>query len=281
MVGTATSPITFTSNASSPTAGAWDGIIFYAKTLSTSNMSYCIVDYAGATSTEGAVNFKGCSINYTYNIIRNCDSYGIMLDGTAGFKSFSSNTISAVDHLISISTLHIPDLGINNLMTAATGKGIKIFGDANYATAVIWNKQPADFYIMESISLDGPITLQAGTNFKFDGVGYFDIGYYANTTFIAPGTAQSPITFTSSSASPIAGSWEGLTFYGKTLSNTAPTYCNINYSGSNSAYAIEVYASMSVNNCNVNNCLNATHPSVYRGTAVLTGTGNNFTWFKI
>jgi hypothetical protein len=281
MVGTAASPITFTSNASSPTAGAWEGITFYSKTLSTSNMSYCLVDYAGSSTSAGAVNLSGCSINYTYNIIRNCDSYGILLDGTAGFKSFSNNTISAANHLISISAIHVPDLGLNNVYTAATGKGIKLFGDANYASAVTWNKQSADFYITEVISLDGAITIQAGNNFKFDSNGAFEIGYYANSTFIATGTSTSPITFTSSSASPVAGSWTGLIFYGKTLSNTALTYCNINYSGSNSYYAIDVYASMSVNNCNINNCLNNTHPAAYRGTATLTGTGNNFTWFKI
>ena len=281
MVGTAANPITFTSNASSPTAGSWDGITFYSKTLSTSNMSYCVIDYAGSVSSDGAVNLAGCSINYTYNTIRNCNSYGIMLDGTAGFKSFSNNSISAVDHLITISASHVPDLGINNTMSPATGKGINVFNNANYATAVTWNKQPADYYITEDVELDGAITFQAGINFKFDSNGYFDFGYNANTTLIATGTSQFPITFSSSSALPTAGSWNGLVFWGKTLSNTALTYCYINYSGANNFYAIEADASMSVSNCQISNCSNTTHPAASKTGYTVSGTGNNFTWFKI
>jgi hypothetical protein len=280
LVGTAASPITFTSNAANPTAGAWRGLTFYGKTLSTSNMSYCIVDYAGSLTSYGAVDLVGCSISYTYNIIRNCNSFGIILNSTAGFKSFSNNSISSTDHLISMSTLHIPDLGTSNVYTAATGKGIQISGDANYANAVTWKKQSADFYIDEEIDLDGTITVEAGTTFKFDANGWFAIGYYANTTFIATGTSTNNIKFTSSAALPVAGAWKEIRFYNKTLSNTTLSYCILEYCGAGSVPSIQADASMSVNNSQINNSSSTTKAAT-TGTAVVTASGNNFTFVKI
>jgi hypothetical protein len=243
-------------------------------------MSYSIVDYAGSLTSYGAVDLVGCSINYTYNIIRNCNSFGITLNSTAGFKSFSNNSISSTDHLIRITTLHIPDLGTSNVYTAATGKGIQISGDANFTNAVTWKKQSADFYIDEEIDLDGTITVEAGTTFKFDASGWFGIGYYANTTFIATGTSTNNIKFTSSAALPAAGAWKGVHFYNKTLSNTTLSYCTLEYCGAGSVPSIQVDANMSVNNSQINNS-SSTNKAATTGTAVVTVSGNNFTFVKI
>ena len=40
--GTANNPIIFKSSALLPTAGAWDGLYFYDKTLSNTSLSYCV-----------------------------------------------------------------------------------------------------------------------------------------------------------------------------------------------------------------------------------------------
>jgi hypothetical protein len=246
-------------------------------------MSYCIVDYAGKNSFYGAVDIEGCTPTFNNNTIRNSNSFGITLDNTAGFKAFNNNSISSVNHVIKISTLHVPDLGTSNTLTAATGKGILVSTNANYTNAVTWKKQTADFYITGgAIGLDGTITFEAGTTFKFDGDTYFYFGYYANTTLTAVGTSGNPITFTTSSSSPVAGSWTGLYFNASTQSTTTLNYCIINYcgKGGGSNYALEADVSMSVSNSQINNCANSVK-AARSSSATVTGTGNNFTWTSL
>jgi len=144
------------------------------------------------------------SILFTNNTIRNSSSFGIIVDANAGFQSFTGNTIfSCANHLISISTKHLPDLGTPNTFTAETGKGIQVSGDVQYANDVIWKKQTADFYITGGENdIDGNITIEAGSTFMFVNDSYFYFGYYANTKISAVGTSTSKITFTSSASSP-------------------------------------------------------------------------------
>jgi hypothetical protein len=220
------------------------------------------------------------SIICTNNTIRNSSGYGIVADANAGFQSFTGNTIfSCVNHLISISTKHLPDLGTPNTFTAETGKGIQVSGDVQYANDVTWKKQSADIYITGGENdIDGNITIEAGSRFLFVNDSYFYFGYYANTKISAIGTSTSRITFTSSASSPAAGAWKGLYFDSYTLSNTQLTYCDFMYTGMSGKPAIYTEKPIGVAYTNITN-FSSTHAAEYKtGVVMILGLGNNFTW---
>lgn len=284
--GSASTPITFTSSALSPSAGAWEGISFYDYTQTNSKMNYCVVDYAGSNAYYGAVNlFGGSSIIFTNNNVRNSANYGIYLEygsgNESGFQSFTNNMVNTcANHVVRISTLHLPDLGSSNTFTAAPGKGIEFSGHAQYANPVTWKKQSANFYVASGeADIDGELTIEAGSTFLFENDSYFYFGYNASTKITAVGTSNNPITFTSAASSPVAGSWKGFVFDQYTQSNSSLNYCAFQYTGMNGVPAIYTYATFSVSNTTIDN-FNSTHAAEYfTGITVPSGTGNNFTWF--
>jgi hypothetical protein len=280
--GTSALPITFTSNGTSPAAGAWKGITIYGNTQTNSKMNFCKIEFAGYTSTNmAAVHMSGdASIIFTNNSIRKSAGYGILLDGDAGFQEFANNTVAeCANHIMVISTKHLPDLGIGNTLTASTGKGIYVSGDVRYSTPVIWRKQTADFYVGTECDVDGDITIEAGSKFLFVSGSYFWFGYYENTKITAIGTATSPIVFTSAAASPVAGNWKGLVFDDLVQSNSALTYCQLQYTGNSGEPALYISSSFPVNNTTITN-FSSTHAAEYStSTTEPAGTGNNFTWF--
>ena len=279
--GTSAAPIKFTSNASSPIAGSWRGLVFYDNTQANSKMNYSIIEYAGVNSSHGALHMVGVSsIIFTNNTIRNSSTYGIVVDGNAGFQTFTGNTIIAcVNHLITISTKHLPDLGSPNTFNPETGKGIQVLGDVQYSADVIWKKQTADFYFTGGESdVDGNVTIEPGVNILFVNDSFLWFGYYANTKITAVGTALAKITFTAAASSPVAGAWRGLYFDSYTQTNTQLSYCNIQYTGMNAKPAIYTEKPIGVANTTISN-FSSTHAAEYKtGITMILGTGNNFTW---
>ncbi len=280
--GAAATPITFTSNATSPVAGAWKGIVVNDNVQTNSKFNYCVIDYAGTSPTNmGALLMSGTSsIGFTNNIIRNSAGYGINMAYDAGFETFTNNTITnCANHLIVISTKHLPDLGSPNTLTAAAAKGILVSGNFNYDSPVTWKKQTADFYVSGEADVDGDVTIEAGCKFLFINNAFFWFGYYANTKVTAVGTSTAKIVFTSATANPIAGTWKGLYFDDNVMINSALTYCQFQYSGMDAKPAIYVNSSFPVNNTSITN-FSSTHAAEYKtGITAPAGTGNDFTWF--
>ncbi len=83
--GTSTNMITFTSSASTPSAGSWGGIVFYDQTILNTLLQYCIVEYGGkAFGNDGMIVLKnGTSIIIKNSIIRYCSRYGIYVSAEA------------------------------------------------------------------------------------------------------------------------------------------------------------------------------------------------------
>lgn len=282
--GSSTTPITFTSSATTPSAGAWKGIVVYEDAQANTKFNQCIIEYAGFSATNmGALLMSGtASINFTNNIIRHSAGYGINMGADAGFQAFNNNTITnCANHLIVISTKHLPDLGTGNTLTATSGKGIDVSGDVKYTSPVTWKKQTADFYVRGGeTDIDGVLEIEPGCKFLFVNDAYFWFGYYENTKITATGTATSKITFTSASASPVAGTWKGLYFDDYVQANSSLSYCDFQYSGMNLKPALYLNTSFPVNNTSINDFATGTHAAEYKtGITIPAGTGNNFTWF--
>ena len=249
--GTSSKPIIFTSNASSPTAGAWEGISFWQHSLN-SSMQYCKVLYAGKAS-EGAINVKSCEITFCNNEVSNAKVYGVMLNATGYFTEMTANSFANCgDHPIRISANYMHTIGTGNAFTCPTDKGINVYsGDAT--GNITWRKHSVPYFVDSDIHYDnGTLTIEPGTKFKFSAGGELHIGYYENSTLIAKGTADNRIEFTSSAAVPAAGAWEGITFWNNSL-NSSMMYCDILYAGTSSEGAVNV------NNCAIsfdNNIIN-------------------------
>lgn len=232
--GTAAKPITFTSSALMPAAGAWEGLTFYDKTLNNSVLTYCNILYAGKNSTAGAVNILGCELTMNNCTISNSGSYGVYStysNSKGGFVTFNNNTINTTaKYGIVMNAQKISSIGTGNTFTDI--KGIQITGDFNSSTPQTWQHFSAPYIVSDELDIDGSLTIAPGTTFRFDTNGWMEIGYYTTTTFIADGgAATTPITFTSSAATPTAGAWKGVVVYGNVQTTSKFNYCIIEYAG--------------------------------------------------
>ncbi|OYT16097.1 MAG: hypothetical protein B7C24_09555 [Bacteroidetes bacterium 4572_77] len=81
------------------------------------------------------------------------------------------------------------------------------------------------------------LVFEPGAIIKFTEGAVLDIAYSDNehVTFIAKGTPDLPVVFTSVSTSPSAGDWSGIRFY-KGANNCQLDYCIVEYSGSHDYY---------------------------------------------
>jgi hypothetical protein len=236
--GTAALPITFTSSAVAPAAGAWEGLFFYGNTLNNTSLAYCNVLFAGSNTNYGAINLLNSDIAINNSTIANSGSFGIHTTYSnlkGGFVSFSNNTINATaKYGIEIHSQKVSGIGTGNTFTNI--KGIQLFGDFLSTTAQTWKNLGAPYIISNEIDIDGPLTIEPGTTFKFESNGWLAIGYYEATTFIADGTSTAPITFTTAATTPVAGTWRGVVFYEEAQTNSKMNYCIVEYAGNTSTY---------------------------------------------
>lgn len=297
--GTADKPITFTSNATSPSAGAWNGITFWSNNLN-SSLKYCSIKYGG-TSTKGAINVLGSNITFSHNIVQNALSYGITLDVNSEFIEMNNNTIeNCGNHLIEIYAGKLHTIGVDNLFNCPDGKGINVNSD-NVEGTVTWKKLSKPYYVEGEINLvNANLTIEPGSIFKFDNNGEFNVGYTSNCTLIANGTNTEKIVFTTSATSPTAGAWLGFFFWSNNLASSSMTNCEIAYAGKSSNSAVKLIGtSLTFSNNSVhhsggkgleldnssfvamsNNTFenNTLHAMELSATAINTiGTGNTFT----
>lgn len=248
--GTEDDPIIFTSYASAPSAGAWQGIWIESNVLSNSSMTYCEIRYAGmdnypAISLDAKITFNNCTIIYA-------KKDGIY--SSEGFVSFNGNIIEEVGtNAIDIASTVVHTLGTNNSITCNSGYGINVREAwLDDATAVTWKKQTVPYYFPGGIWVDKSLTIEAGTTLKFHANGWISFGASNNATLIAVGTETNPIVFTSASTSPAPGAWEGIFFEEGTSSNSIMKNCIVEFGGKND-YS-NIYLSF-VNGLTIENCI--------------------------
>jgi hypothetical protein len=219
------------------------------------------------------------SVIFTNNTIRHSAGYGINCSYDGGFETFNNNTITnCANHVITIGAANLPDLGTGNTLTAVTGKGIEVSGSARYSDPVTWRKQTASFYLTGGeVGIEGFLTIEAGCNFLFDNESFFYFGYSANTKITAVGTSSNKITFSSSSASPVAGTWKGLYFHTYVQTNSSLDYCVLQHTGAESEPALFVNTLFNISNTSILEHA-GTDKALYSTSTAPTGSGNNFSW---
>ncbi len=251
--GTSVSPITFTSNAVTPAPDDWQGIVFFDNTVDGSTiLDHCTVEYGGNNIYNSNIYCSNASPTIKNCTIRLSGGYGIYCDINSA-PTLTNNTISNNGLFpISESSDRLDSNVTGNTGSGNTPDAIEVRAQ-NIVSSHTW--VPQDFYFnvtgTNHIYNGATLTINPGSLVKFSaGTGLY-VGYYNAATLNATGTSVSPITFTSNEATPAPGDWQGIVFFGNTVSaSTILDYCTVEYGG-NASY-----------NSNIN--CNQSYPTIRR-----------------
>ncbi|MBI2471524.1 MAG: right-handed parallel beta-helix repeat-containing protein [Planctomycetes bacterium] len=291
--GTSGSPIIFTSNAATPSAGDWQGIYFYNGTYDGGTiLDYCTVEYGGHTYNSNIYcnnsspmiknsTIQNSSANGIFltsssnppiggtgngNTITNNSTYGIYCNSTTPVPNVTDNTITTNGTAMRVG----PYMNLtNNICTGNTNNVIEVIG--GYVDGDnIWRVQNGIPYnVLGDVTVrsssgsylaTATLTIDAGCEVKFNpGTGLFignnSYADYYRGALNAQGTSGSPIIFTSNATTPSAGDWKGIYFYNGTYDGgTTLSYCTVSYGGY--AYNANLYfnnASPTIQNCTIQN----------------------------
>jgi hypothetical protein len=227
--GTADQKITFTSAHASPTAGAWEAVMFWNNVQATTSLKYCDILYAGNADDNGAVEIQYSKITFQNCHIAYSQGYGVYAWQSEGFTTpFQNNTIDNCDGpVMAMNLLYLSTLGTGNTFTPAENTGITIGGeDYESSTNQTWIAQSVPYYVPNNFNITGNLTLGSGCIFKLgSSVDYISVGYYSNSTLTADN-----VTFTSSAYTPNAGDWGEIEFWNNAQSCSL-TNCTFLYGG--------------------------------------------------
>lgn len=83
--GTDLLPVTFTSNASSPSKGDWDGLFFYSNVANGTLLNNCVVSYVGEYEWDGAITLRdiGSKVTISNTKVSNSKFAAIHSDATS------------------------------------------------------------------------------------------------------------------------------------------------------------------------------------------------------
>ena len=260
--GTADKPIIFTSNSPSPQAGDWKSINFFQGAINC-ELEYCNFKYGGKNEYYGNIYISETSVLFKNCNFSNSNTSGINLKNKGSFTEFTNNIFSNIStYSIKIEPSSVHSIGENN--TYDTNSSIYIDGDENFNSTgeFVWKNQNIPYIIDGSMRVGTKssqglkITVEPGVVFKMTTGSYIDFAYWDDdyVTFIAKGTKDEPIKFTSNSPSPKTGDWKSLNFY-KGAINCELDFCEFEYGGSNEYYG-NIYVSktsLSVTNCKITN----------------------------
>jgi len=247
--GTAASPISFTSASATPAAGDW-GFVSFTAGASASQLSYVTFQYGGGSGWGAMVFVQGSSPTFDHVTIASSSSVGFWMNTSGGAPTISNSTFSnngsyglnlAAANTVSLSGTAFTGnssyavgagpgthlLGLTNI--TATGNGVNAVGyrGGTISAAETW-LHGMNWVLTGVVTVGAAVTLtvDAGTVVEF-GTGNYLI---VNGTLTAAGTAASPISFTSASATPAAGDW-GFVSFTAGASASQLSYVTFQYGG--------------------------------------------------
>ena len=227
--GTATQPITLTSNSATPAPGQWNGIAF-AVTTAASMLDRCVIEYGGAGFNDANLRVASSIPTVQNCTIRSSDGHGIFVTGANVRPVLLGNTVTANGRYpLRLQMDSVPTTFSGNTFTANGLQMIELFG--GNVTANTTMPHPGIPYAVTSSlfvsNSSATLSLQPGVQLRFN----LNTGLTVSSgRLMAQGTVAQPILFTSNSATPTPGQWNGISL----TSTTAPSlldYCTIEYGG--------------------------------------------------
>lgn len=268
--GTEKDSIYFTSASASPQIGDWKSLDFEDGAIDC-ELQYCSVSYGGSSTSLGMINVQGTALLSVKNCkISNAKYVAVEAESVGnGFVAFQDNKVYGTpdQHLMSLKGHHVGDIGTGNTFYAAANYGIRITGaGTGYAyvdTDDYWRSHNVPYYVEDDIYIrkEATLTIQEGAEFRFYNGTKLLVGVPSNGNgkLVARGTQEKPIVFTTASASPQKGDWNGIEFSIYTLAGSELSYCNVNYGGNSKANVL-VYScgegNPTISNCTISNSKN-------------------------
>lgn len=265
--GLATDSITFTSinddnygvpkdtrndgNAVAPSKGNWGTIQFKATTDDVfSTFNYCKLLYGG---NGAAITFTDAGNTIRNTTISDCYYYGIRIEGTSTPNLTDNVVIKNCNwDPIAMSLTSNPSFNITSPLFNFLGNGsngIKILEGNLSSNAMLTKRDVGQIYnvayIMDNLTVMPNTTLTVGEGVVIKFTNYY-AGISVDGSFVAVGTAKSPIVFTTikddskggdtngdgNLSTPQKGSWYAIQFRSSNLDNqNVLRNCILNYGG--------------------------------------------------
>ncbi len=261
-----TNGVVLTSSATSPSAGAWDGITVGPYNRGTT-ITNATIEYGGANNygnvyastsaySAGSLVISGCQITDSSNsgVYLNSESeldmsettvsgnadYGVYLSSssdleTTGGPTFTDNTLTDNDlYPIQLPATYVGQLDATSSFTGNGTDRIYVTG-ATLTSDATWQDLDADYLIASDVAVAGgsapTLTIEDGATLRFaTGIG-LTVGSGNYGGLDVQGTTTG-VTFTASSSAPSAGDWDGLYFGANTRVATVDG-ATIEYGGAN------------------------------------------------
>ncbi len=271
--GTSLDEIVFTADATTPTVGFWDRVVFNAADEGCV-IDHCIFQYGGNGNEMVQIHNSLDHISITNSTFANADGDGLFLwdSGTSPSTphiancSFSGNDKYGLNCGASYSAPIIANCSFSNNelygicafaaglssitgTIAMSGNGTNaILAQGGNVSTGTW----ADYSVPIHLSgyttvVDGDtLTINAGSDIRFSGNHYLKV----DGALIANGTSGNHIKFSSASAEPSPGAWQYLQLY-RPEPGTIINYCDFSYGGSTGPmlYLNEDNTDVTISNC--------------------------------
>lgn len=231
MVGTADKPIVFTGPTNNPNNGSWNNILIMSV-RNDNRLEYVHFirggsdegNWSGPVEIQGKVHMNNCLVDGSL-------ANGIVTEYSGCFYSFDNNVVTnCADYpwkTENNASLYY-GVGSNNSFVA-NGRNM-IWVSPTYYTLEdhVTLKKMSVPYFFGNYNISGAYkyTIEPGTVMLFNSQSTFTIS--EETTFIADGTAEAPITIRGLEDEP--GYWYGI-FYKSVKAQSIMNYCNVSGSG--------------------------------------------------
>ncbi len=220
MIGTEACPIKVTSDKGTPERGDW-GYIQFTETSDNANniLNYVTVEFGGYDQESMIYLNSTASVEISNSIIRNSADHGIEMDDDAVLRNFVGNTVTGNAFepisLYADAVRHIKE----GTYTPNDKEGFLIVGGEVRKDAV-WADHGVPYMAMNSFDVrpatgSALLTMEAGVTVKIGPHGRIEVS--AGGGLETQGTADKPVTFTSTKTSPQAGDWNYISFRGDSM----------------------------------------------------------------
>ena len=222
--------------------GFWDYIEFESDAVNANCvMDYCVVEYGGGYSSNGAMIYVDNAPTITNSIIRHSASNAVKIDNNAR-PTFTGNTITLNDLSPVLGDFEsIGSIGVGNY-TGNTRDYLDIqSGELNDDITLLAQDTPYRLNGYNAVR-NAVLTIQAGTVIEMNANADLDIS--TNGGIMAIGTSETPIIFTGAVAQK--GYWDYLEVDDDAVqANCQMDYCVIEWGGGYSTSGAMIYLNSS------------------------------------
>ncbi|MBZ5707927.1 hypothetical protein [Nannocystis pusilla] len=209
-VGTAEDPIIVTSAKSSGMPGDWVEIDIHADSTGPENvLRHVVIEHGGGGSYGALWVETGASIELSDCTIRNSGDFGLVVAEDAELRNFVGNTLQDnASGALKIAPDGVGQLGAGTYAPNAV-EGIHVTSGA-VRTSQTWLTHDAPYVAAQGFSVEteagsAQLTVEPGAVIKLGDGATLTVGNNGGLTLV--GTAEQPITITSSKTSGAPGDW--------------------------------------------------------------------------